>query len=390
MLVFPASIVSASHSKAHSDKSGPQKQKTSNSKKKIQKKHQKYDQEVNNAFKEYKAKTAKVWGGKVVAPSAKVNVTYQKNLTQRSIMDFSDGSIKVELALDAEKSDLPSAVRKKLALAIQHAILVGADSRSIIDIAKQPNAPADAMTPVLNGLVADKNGEPLQNKDINDFLFSATKTYRLHPITGSEGANMVAVSAEFSLIEQHLIVRSKRYEDAVDRNADLHLIPASLIFAIMETESSFNPTAKSPVPAFGLMQLVPSKGARDAFRFLHSRDKVVKDTYLYQPDNNIDLGVAYLHMLHFRYFKYIEDPDAKKWAAVAAYNTGVSNVLQAFIGKYKRSKYGSKFAWRMKAMKKINAMTAEQVFNHMSKFLPYQETRDYINRVRDSIHKYHI
>jgi len=368
----------------------PKKHKKTKSNASVRKKQEKYDREVSKAFKDYKVNTAKVWGSKVVVPSAKINVTYQKNLKQRSIMDFSEGTVKVELALDIDKSDLPSAVRKKLASAIRQAILEGADTRSIIDIAKQPNAPANAMMPVLSGLVAAKNGAPLQKKDINDFLFSVTKTYRLHPLTGSDGVKMVAVSAEFSLIEQHLIVRSKRYEDAVDRNAELHLIPAALIFAIMETESSFNPMAKSPVPAFGLMQLVPSKGARDAFRFLHSRDKVVKDTYLYQPDNNIDLGVAYLHMLYFRYFKYIENPDAKKWASVAAYNTGVSNVLLAFIGRYKRSKFGSKFAWRMRAMKKINAMSAEQVFDHMSKYLPHQETRDYINRVRNSMDKYHI
>jgi membrane-bound lytic murein transglycosylase C len=156
----------------------------------------------------------------------------------------------------------------------------------------------------------------------------------------------------------------------------------------METESYFNPTAKSPVPAFGLMQLVPATGARDAYKYLYSKDVVVKDTYLYNAENNIELGVAYLHILYYRYLKRIKDPTARQWATIAAYNTGVHNVVKSFSGEYTKAKYASRWSWKRQAINKINKMKPEQVYQHLRHYLPYEETRTYIKKVRDSMPKY--
>ena len=319
-IILQSPITVANHKASH----GAATVKYQHLSKKTEKKHKQYKKEVQKAFVEYKSKTAKVWGKDTVVPSAEVNVTYYEDINQRSVVDFSKGKVKVELAIEQENIAHTAIIQRRLSNTLKKTILLGADTRSIVEIAKQLEAPADSLAPVLEGLIADKDGKPLRKQAITAFLFSTTKSYNLRTLKGTNGSRLVAVSAEFSLIEQHLLVRSKLYEVAVSRNSTQHLIPSPLIFAIMEIESSFNPMAKSPIPAFGLMQLVPTKGARDAFRFLHSKDEVVKDTYLYQPDNNIDLGVAYLHMLYFRYLKYIENPDAKKWAMVAAYNTGVT------------------------------------------------------------------
>ncbi len=383
---FYLPIANAKHKATH----GASAKKYQSTSQKIEKKYNQYKKQVKKAFADYVNKTAKVWGKDTVVPSAAVNVTYHNNLSERSVMDFTKGKVKVELAINKANMRQPQVLRNRLSEAVRKTILMGADTRSIIAMAEQPDAPASALSPVLKGLVADKEGRPLQKKTITDFLFSATESYQLRQITGADGTTLIAISTEFSLIERHLIVRSKMYEAAVSRNARQHLIPSPLIYAIMEIESSFNPTARSPIPAFGLMQLVPAQGARDAYRFLHAKDAVVKDTYLYQPDNNIDLGVAYLHILYFRYLKYIKNPDAKKWAAVAAYNTGVNNVLGSFVGKFNRTTHGSRWSWRKKAMNKINSLSAEEVYQHMLLFLPYQETRDYIKKVRASMPKYDI
>ena len=75
----------------------------------------------------------------------------------------------------------------------------------------------------------------------------------------------------------------------------------------MHTESSFNPKARSPIPAFGLMQLVPKSGARDAYNYIYKQDRLLSDTYLYVPANNIELGCAYIAKIRHDYFKNIKD-----------------------------------------------------------------------------------
>jgi membrane-bound lytic murein transglycosylase C len=258
----------------------------------------------------------------------------------------------------------------------------------MIDIAKSPDAPKSAKPPVLEGLVAKDDGTPLKRSEIKDFKKQKARAMLKRPVVGKDGKKRIIISTQFEMVPNHIRKRAERFSDAVNENALRHHIPTHLIYAIMETESYFNPTAKSPVPAFGLMQLVPATGARDAYKFLFSKDIVVKDTYLYDAENNIELGVAYLHILYYRYLKRIKDPAARQWATIAAYNTGVHNVVKSFSGEYSKGKYASRWSWKRQAINKINAMKPEQVYQHLRKFLPYKETRAYIKKVRKSMPKY--
>ena len=97
--------------------------------------------------------------------------------------------------------------------------------------------------------------------------------------------------------------------------AENHIDPA-LLAAVIESESKFNPTAKSQAGAIGLMQLTPStaKGiakATDGTRFR------VSD--LTNPDINVRYGAWYLRHLLDRY-------DQRERLALAAYNAGEDNV----------------------------------------------------------------
>ncbi len=87
-------------------------------------------------------------------------------------------------------------------------------------------------------------------------------------------------------------------------------VPQALLFAVMHAESSFNPAARSPVGAIGLMQIMPPTGARYG---------VHKD--LAEPLNNIDVGARYLKDL-LQLFK------GDMELAVAAYNAGEGAVLK--------------------------------------------------------------
>ena len=86
-----------------------------------------------------------------------------------------------------------------------------------------------------------------------------------------------------------------QYFNEIKAYAKQYDVPVSVIMAIIETESSFNPRAVSPIPAFGLMQLVPKTAGLDAHLFVHGEKKIVSADYLFNEENNLQLGSAYVH-----------------------------------------------------------------------------------------------
>jgi membrane-bound lytic murein transglycosylase C len=141
----------------------------------------------------------------------------------------------------------------------------------------------------------------------------------------------------------------------------------------MHSESSFNPMARSHIPAFGLMQIVPRSAGVDTYQFLYGEKKLLSADYLYNPQNNIKIGSTYLHILYYRYLRHIKDSQSRLYCAIAAYNTGAGNVAKSFIGNYNIAK----------ASEKINAMSSQEVYTHLLRNLPYNETRKYLQKVND-------
>lgn len=194
----------------------------------------------------------------------------------------------------------------------------------------------------------------------------------------SAANNQRKVTVTIPLRADYLSERAKRYDQAVLDEADRRGLPASLIYAIMETESHFNPRARSHVPAFGLMQLVPKSGGVDAYNYVYGEKKILAPEYFFQPDQNVELGTAYLDLLFRRYLRSITDEQSRLYCTIAAYNTGAGNVAKAFTGK---TSIGA-------AASLINALSAEEVYEHLIENLPYDETRNYLRKVRAAQAKY--
>ena len=90
-----------------------------------------------------------------------------------------------------------------------------------------------------------------------------------------------------------------------------------LAFGLVRAESSFRPTAVSPVGAIGLTQVMPAT-ARDVEPGITKRD-------LMEPETNLRVGFKYLRKLIDRY-------DGNEALALTAYNRGpgtVSRVLKS-------------------------------------------------------------
>ena len=90
------------------------------------------------------------------------------------------------------------------------------------------------------------------------------------------------------------------------------------------------------------MQLVPKSGARDAYLKVFKRDKIVRPTYLYDPENNI-FGVAYLSILN-QTFKPVKNEKSRIYLTISAYNTGVEMSVKPSAGKKNLKKLSQKYS----------------------------------------------
>jgi len=160
-------------------------------------------------------------------------------------------------------------------------------------------------------------------------------------------------------------------QDPVEEVASKYGLPRSLILSVIKNESAFNPRARSPANAFGLMQLVATSGGKEAYSYLKGKQVIPSVDVLYDPDKNIMLGATYLHLLNTRYFGKVKDDLARQYLVISAYNTGPGNVAKAFTGKMKLKP----------AIQKINKMNAQQIYHFLQENLPYAETKTYLSRV---------
>src|SRR4029079_17632648 len=129
--------------------------------------------------------------------------------------------------------------------------------------------------------------------------------------------------------------KAAAYEDLIVRHSEAHSLSPDFVRAVIQAESAFNPYARSPKGAMGLMQLMPATAVE------------YRVTNAYDPAQNIRAGVAYLKSLMTRFNDDVSLP-------LAAYNAGPGAV----------EKYGRTVP-------------------------PYKETRNYVARIKgntDAVH----
>jgi len=235
--------------------------------------------------------------------------------------------------------------------------------------------------PLLQGQIADKTGKAVKESDAESFAAEAVKEQPVAMKTykAKDGKERTVYTVKVPMKSDHLNIRANQYKEEVLKQSKLFNIDPIIAFAVMETESAFNPKAKSHIPAYGLMQLVPRSGASDAYLYVYKKDKFVCTAdYLYDPSNNVELGCAYLAMIRHKYFKSITDDERAYICVIPAYNTGIGNVAKTLTGDTKLKP----------ASEKANSMSPEQLYYKLLKDLEHQEARDYLERVWTRKDKY--
>ncbi|WP_177247091.1 membrane-bound lytic murein transglycosylase MltC [Marinospirillum alkaliphilum] len=305
------------------------------------------------------------WGSTAVtAASAHQFVKYTDSYQSRGEMDFDQGVIIVE-TVDQENP------RQRLKEAIVTTLLTpyDADNPEIYsDKSISYSGPA-----LLAGQVLDHEGQPVRWEwRANRFADHLVN----NEVQQLQRNGHVVYRVEIPLIANHTEVRGHQYEHLVRDASRRYNVDETLIYAIMETESHFNPYATSHIPAYGLMQIVPSTAGRDVFERIKKRNDQPTRNYLFNPANNIDTGTAYITILRDIYLKDIRHPLSKEYAIISGYNGGAGNVLRTFHSD------------RRQAINVINQLTPQQVYDRLHRNHPSAEARGYIKKVTEAQQRY--
>lgn len=318
-----------------------------------------------NKINELQEKVKKQWGGVAPQPTtAHQFVKYTDSYQSRGEMDFDNGKIVVE-TID------PSNPKQHLREAIITTLLTPYDAENPeIYTDKKINYVGPAL---LAGQVLDHEGEPVKwewrAERFADYLVD-------NKVQEIQRNGQVVYRVEIPLVENHTQVRGHQYEHLVRTAAERYSIDEVLIYAIIETESHFNPYATSHIPAYGLMQVVPSTAGKDVFTRIKKRNDQPTRDYLFNTTNNIDTGTAYLSILRDNYLNKITHPLSREYAMISGYNGGAGNVLRTFHKD------------RAQAVNVINQLTPQQVYNQLHLKHPRAEARGYIKKVTEAQQRY--
>jgi len=306
-----------------------------------------------------------VWGEEEIKePTPREYVKYTQNYLSRASVDFDRGQITVE-TLDLENP------LKSLKNAIVTTLLTPDDPRAV-DIYSARTVRLGKM-PFLYGEVIDHQGTEIRWSwragVFADYLIqNRLRTRQIKTGDGEKEIRYVVIP----MVTDHHEVRALKYRPLVERFSKDFSVSRNLIYAIIKTESDFNPYAVSHAPAFGLMQVVPATAGQDVHQFLNNAEGLPLRGFLMIPENNIRYGTAYLHLLQDKYLSDIQDPVSKEYCVIAAYNAGAGDVLRTFDPD------------RDRAQDRINALAPLQVFTILRTQLSKEEARRYLAKVMDA------
>ena len=300
--------------------------------------------------------------------SNKTYVEYDENINSRGSVDFEKGKIEIEVLVD----DNPSKTNK-----VKDSEAISKLKEKLSQVITKDTFDKQIL---LKDQLKNKSGQYVNKNNISNFTQEKVKkqSLKIKKIKSKDGKKRLKYSLKVNMLPSHLDKRVERYKDEIFKQSERFGIDPAIVFAIIHTESSFNPKARSHIPAYGLMQLVPKSGGRDAYNYIYKKDKLLTGTYLYEPSNNIELGCAYIKKLKDVYFKNIINDVSSDYCTISAYNTGPGNVAKAISGAM----------FLKPSVSIVNKKTSQELFQILLDRLPFQETKNYLKKVNSRVKYY--
>lgn len=128
-------------------------------------------------------------------------------------------------------------------------------------------------------------------------------------------ALLIGVSVFFAGKTAYKAAYPCKYTFEIEKYADEYDVPRALLFAVIHTESGFDPNAVSSAGALGLTQITP-----ETFHWLQTKTgESLPDSALYEPEVSVRYGALFYSMLLSEFGGDIR-------TAVAAYHAGRGQV----------------------------------------------------------------
>lgn len=336
---------------------------------------------VNNekAFNEFKKAIEDYWGtGGFVTSDSTTWVEYYDQNQSRSKVNFENNTAEIEILVNPDEAVDKELIEEKVKSVIEDLAL---NQGKTIDY-DTPSEKSEPLgnRPVLEEQLITSGGETVNENNVEKFSNEVIRNTEINrtEVIGNDGVNRIKLSLTIPLAPNSIQVRANKILPIIRNYCTERNLEPELVLAIIHIESYFNPKAVSRAYAIGLMQLVPSSGGLDAYRKIYGINVKPTMKYLLNPENNINMGTAYIQILMDNYLKNVNNSESQRYCCIASYNTGPGNLSYAYINSMKISN----------AIPYINQKSPEENYNFLTTSLKYKEAREYLKKVNEKYFLY--
>lgn len=328
-----------------------------------------YKEIVTKEFETFKNEVYKEWGDYLIPDKVKW-VEYSTDLKRRTIVDFEKNRIIVQIKTNKGENDRVI-VKEQLKKIVDETVADAFNSsKPLVNIEKKSKS--ELSSSIDSNLAKMKVvGDIVPNNNLEKIIEQG----KFQTVSDKKGGKISTFTLQIKVTDRE---KALKFKSIVDNYSKKYNLEPSLVYAIIHTESYFNPMATSPAPAYGLMQIMPSNAGKDAARVLFGSPLILLPSFLYNPENNVNVGTTYFHLLKEEYTKGIKDEKSRFYIAIVGYNIGLRNVYRVFSpdGNPKN------------AFNEINRLSSDEVYAKITKDLQQRSGVEYLLKILERMKIY--